>query len=128
MTDKLEHIARHFYASALAADWEQVASALAEDFVVREAPGLPFAGHFRGLEGLKTLGERVFKHYKRFHVEPVTFTSGKHSVAVWLRAHGVGRQTGEPFDTMICEWLEFRDQKITSITPFYWDHQMVNTI
>ena len=124
----MEQTARAFYAAALATDWERVAALVTDDFVIHEASGLPFGGDHHGVAGLQTLGRQVFSHFKRFAVAPERFAVGEDSVAVWINASGVGRQTGDTFEMPICEWLHFRDGRIASITPFYWDGTTVNAI
>ena len=120
--------AQRFYAAALATDWETVASLLHPDFTVVESSGLPFAGTYQGLEGLQTLGAKVYRHFKRFSATPVEFTAGENSVAVLIKAEGIGRETGEAFETQICEWLHIEAGQILRITPFYFDEKLINTV
>lgn len=124
----LQIIAQQFYSAAMAQDWHAVELLISDTFYVEEAPGLPFGGIYEGLQGLKTLNKRVFGHFHRFNVYPNLYLEGEQQVAVWIRAQGVGRKTHCSFETEICEWLEFSDQRIASIKPFYFDEALINTV
>jgi len=117
-----------FYSAAIKGDWDTVAALLHSDFHILEAQDLPFNGTYAGLEGLQTLGKQVFTHFQHFSVEPLSFTANEGNVAVLIRAKGIGKKTAEPFETLICEWLEFKSEKIVLLRPFYWDTLLINTV
>ena len=117
-----------FYSAAINGDCSTVATLLHPEFHIVEAQDLPFNGTYKGLEGLQTLGKQVFTHFQHFSVEPLSFTSNEDSVAVLISAKGIGKKTAEPFETLICEWLEFKAEKIVLLRPFYWDTLLINTV
>jgi ketosteroid isomerase-like protein len=120
--------ADRFYTALLNADWDTAAQLVTDDLTVVEAPGLPFGGTYHGIAGLKSLVRSVFANFQHLKVTPMSITANHNNAAVLIRAEGLGLTTGKPFDTLICEWLTFRDNRIATISPFYWDQQLINTL
>ena len=79
-----QELVEAFYGAALPGDWGAVAPLLHPDFAVTESAALPFAGTYRGLDGLRQLGGAIYAHCSRFEVTPVAYTTGPDRVVVQL--------------------------------------------
>ncbi len=108
-------------------------AALAEmvhpDFELIEPTGVPYEGTFRGLDGWRKLARAVVEAWEDFKVEPIAFPGESESTfVVHLRLSGRSRKTGNPFDMSVLELWSFRDGKLVSISPHYFDTNLLAKI
>ncbi|KPH68166.1 nuclear transport factor 2 family protein [Novosphingobium sp. ST904] len=115
--DMIDFVDR-LYAATGAGDWETASDMLTDDFVAREADGLPMAGEYRGRDGLRALYGRVMGLCDVVALDRVETTAGKdHAVTILsLRFADPALAPAE-----ICEMFRFRDGKCCEIKPFYFD-------
>ena len=116
-----QELVEAFYAAALPGDWDAVAPLLHPDFAVTESVALPFAGTYRGLDGLRQLGGAIYAHCSRFEVTPMAYATGPGRVVVQLRVVGETRVSQRPFSSEILELFLLDAGQIREIRPFYWD-------
>ncbi|MBF7013724.1 nuclear transport factor 2 family protein [Novosphingobium resinovorum] len=115
--DMIDFVDR-LYAATGAGDWETASDMLTEDFVAREADGLPMAGEYRGRDGLRELYARVMGLCDVAALDRVETTAGKdHAVTI------LSLRFADPAlaPAGICEMFRFRDGKCCEIKPFYFD-------
>jgi ketosteroid isomerase-like protein len=116
-------IQKEFVSAVFAGDTNTIRSLCAPEFELHEGSGLPFAGTYRGADGfLEFLG--VFND--TFDVEelaPVrTFTTDDPDRLVGeLNLRATLRANGKRFDSSLLEMWQFRNGKVVSIKPHYFN-------
>lgn len=99
-------------------DWAAAGQYLAPDLVIREADTLPFAGEYRGLEGMRQLLATVVQAAGVTGVEFRRLTAGGNWVVALLDLLLEG---SPPERVALAEAYQFRDGKVTEIVPYYFD-------
>ena len=98
-------------------------SLLHPDFEIVEAPGLPYGGTYRGIDGWAALIARIKTIWDPVRVTPL-WTIGEpdgDKFGKMYRLSGTSTATGRQFDTRIFELWEFEGDKIIRSVPFYYD-------
>jgi ketosteroid isomerase-like protein len=115
-------VVRQFYDHVFAGNLESLRPLLADSFNVVEADGLPYAGVFRGYDGLMALMAKVQSHWgTQFSGEIEHYIASGDRVAVLLLMKGVEAETGAAVSVPLCEVWELKEGKVASVRPFYWD-------
>jgi acetyl esterase len=112
-------LARQLYQRALGGDMAGAAALLTDDCVIREAPGLPFGGVYRGKGALQELLTRVAGVLTLKDVRFTGFYEGGDVVITTLEL--VADRHGQDEVLQVMERLRFRGGQICSIEPFYFD-------
>jgi ketosteroid isomerase-like protein len=116
-------VQQRFVAAVFAGDADTIRALAAPDFELLEGSGMPFAGVFRGAEGfLKFLG--VFNAtFELEYLRPAgRFASDDPDrMAFEFELRGVHRATGAPFESSLIEVWTFRDGKVVTIKPHYFN-------
>jgi ketosteroid isomerase-like protein len=99
-------------------DWAAAAQYLSADLVIREADTLPFAGVYRGPEGMRQLLAKVVQTAGVTGVELKHLTAGGDWVVALLDLLLEG---SPPARVALAEAYRFRDRKVTEIVPYYFD-------
>lgn len=111
--------ATRLYEAAGRGDWPAAEAELHDDLVIHEAASLPYGGTYRGKGALKQLVTLVGGHWPNASFERTGMAAGAGRVVVFFAisfdAPG-GRRSHE-----IVEVNEFKDGRIATIKPFYWD-------
>lgn len=109
------------YESTGRGDWEAAAAMLSDDFVATEAPGLPFAGVYRGKRALQELFGKVMGMMDVTGLDIHQMTAGGDWVIVMLDI--VARDTdGSDLRLSLCEAMRYRDDGLCcEIKPYYFD-------
>jgi ketosteroid isomerase-like protein len=111
-----------FLAALAAGDFGTIGPFLHPDFVVHEAPSLPYAGSFRGLDGWRELSRRVVRAWRDFRFELIEFHGSRDDALIMRFAiSGQSRRSGKSFRTTVLELWRFRDGLLCEIVPYYWD-------
>jgi len=122
-------IVKSFLETAVACDWKKLESFCHQQFLVREADSLPYAGVYKGIEGFRKLARLIFiDSFNDFKVEPQYYAEGDSHVLLLANISGVGKDTGIPFTTQVAEIYHFDDDLIKEIQPFYWDTELINRV
>lgn len=114
-----------FYDAILNGHWDRVDQCVSQNLTVREADGLPFGGSYRGLSGLKSLFETLTGYWEDLRIEKKAITVGDGCCVGIVRLDGRAKATGRHISMPIVEILEFEGDRISSITPFYWDTKLL---
>lgn len=101
-------------------DWDAAADMLTDDFFVTEAPGLPYAGVFRGKEALRELYTRVMGMMDVTGLDIHQMTVGGDWVVVLLDIVARDAEGGE-LRLPLAEATRFRDGRACEIRPYYFD-------
>ena len=96
-------------------------ASLHPEVTVSEAPSLPFGGVFHGIKGVEELFGRMFATWEDLRIAKEKLFDGGDQVFALLRLTARSRATGKPVDMQIAELWTFRDGKVISLVPFYWD-------
>lgn len=112
-----------FVSSVLSGDIDTVRALCHPDFELHEGSGLPFAGTYKGADGflgfLQIFGEAL----EIEKLAPVrTYTSSDPDyVACEIELESVVKATGKRFDSTMVEVWTFRDGRVLSIKPHYFN-------
>jgi len=102
-----------------AGDVEGLREFVHPEFVAVEADSLPYPGTFRGFEGYVELMGRLVSTWEDFGVELVQLIADDDAVALQIILRG--RRGDRSFEMPACEIWKFRDGKLISATPYYFD-------
>ena len=109
------------YEACGSGDWTKAATLMTEDILIREAPTLPFAGEFRGVEAMRELFGRVQSTgVTGAHLHQVT-TGGDWVVAlVDLLLEG-----DPPVRCPLAEAFRLQNGKVCEIIPYYFNADLM---
>lgn len=114
---------KHLYAICAQGDWAAVREMLDDDFFVTEAPGLPYAGVFRGKDGLQQLYGTVMGMMDLSGLDLIEMTAGGDWVIVLVEM--LARDAEGDFRIPLAEATRFRGGKVCEIKPYYFDPSLV---
>ncbi len=118
-----------FMAATRTGDKAALAEMVHPEFELIEPTGVPYEGVFRGLDGWRRLARAVIDAWEDFKVEPINFPGeSADTFVVNLRLSGRSRKTGRPFSMSVLELWTFRDGKLLSISPHYFDTNLLAKI
>jgi ketosteroid isomerase-like protein len=101
-------------------DWDAAADRLTEDFFVTEAPGLPFAGVYRGKRALEVLYLKVTNTMDVTGFDIHQITAGGDWVVVILDIMARDAD-GSALRIPLTEAMRFRGEQCCEIKPYYFD-------
>jgi uncharacterized protein len=114
-------LVERLYQVAGAGDWTAVAELLADDFVITEAAGLPYAGTWRGKDALRQVYTLVMGKWRDAKVDIHAITVGDGHAVGLLTLHATSPVSGERLSLPIAEIFRVNAGKIAEIRPFYFD-------
>jgi ketosteroid isomerase-like protein len=119
--------AQQLYRLALSGDFAGVEALLTEDFVIREAADLPFAGTFSGRGALRELLTKVGAMLKLKDVRIGSFAESGDCIIVPidLVVEAAGPDGARVEVIPLLERLRFRGGLICELQPFYFDASQV---
>jgi sugar phosphate isomerase/epimerase/ketosteroid isomerase-like protein len=93
------------------------------DFTIEEAASLPYAGTYKGFEGMRAVAGAMYASWAECAVttESVIGNPAGDEFVLLQSMRGLTRRTRRPFEMEILELYTFRDGLLTGIRPFYWD-------
>ena len=109
------------YAAAGARDWDAVERLIHPDFVLYEAPCLPFGGLWRGKNALKACAEAMYGTWAKAEVEIHDITGGDTYGVVVLTLTMTSKRTGETFAQSVNEMGRFEDGLLKELRIHYFD-------
>lgn len=116
--DEMTGFVERLYAATAVGDWDAVSAMLTDDFFVTEAPSLPMAGVYRGVDGLKALFAKVMGMCDVAGLDQIVTLTGP-DTAMCLVSMRYADPSLEPAE--LCEVFRFRDGKCCEIKPYYFD-------
>ena len=123
MTNPNIAIQQQFVTAVFAGDAAALRALCTDNFVLTQGSGMPYAGTFAGADGfLQFLG--IFADTLEIEkLEPVRhFLSDDPDLIVFeFDIAGVHRATGRPYATSLLETWAFRDGKVSSVKPHYFN-------
>jgi ketosteroid isomerase-like protein len=102
-------------------DVSLLARAFHRDVVVHEPASLPYAGDWRGLEGIGALFQRMREVWSDVRVENLEAVRSGDTVFMACTLHLTSRANGTAVEQPFAEVLRFADGLLLDGTPFYHD-------
>lgn len=118
---EVRSLVERMYAVAGAGDWAAVAELLADDFVIEEAAGLPYAGKWRGKNAMREVYELVMGSWRDPKVDIHAITAGDSHAVGLLTLTVTAPGTGVRYSFRIAEMFRVEDGKVVEIRPYYYD-------
>jgi ketosteroid isomerase-like protein len=116
-------VQERFVAAVFAGDGDTIAALVAPEFELHEGSGLPFAGVYKGAQGFLRFLDLFMQTFDIERLEPVrTYeTSDPDFLACEFDLRATVRATGEIFESTLVELWTFRDGRVVSIKPHYFN-------
>jgi ketosteroid isomerase-like protein len=116
-------IQEQFVTAVFAGDADTVRSLCAPEFELHEGSGMPFAGVYHSADGflefLQVFGETFdiaeLAPVRTYVTDDPDWLIGELNLRATLRANG------KPFESSLLEMWQFRDGKVLSIKPHYFN-------
>ena len=102
-------------------DVQTLADAFHPDVVVHEPASLPYAGDWRGLEGLGALFHRMNEVWSAMSVDDLEALGSGDTVLMTCRLTLTARSNAVRITQPFAEVLRFQDNLLIDGTPFYHD-------
>jgi len=118
--------AQRLYGAALTGDWKTAAELMTPDCLVVEASALPFAGTYRGIEGLQQLFARFAAAITPKDLRFLPMLTGPDLVCAQLEI--VVEHGGKDVILKVVEVLRFENGRVAELTPYYFDSALVNAV
>lgn len=103
------------------ADLDLLATAFHRDVVVHEPASLPYAGDWRGLDGVGRLFKTMRDTWSELAVEGLQAAQSGDTVHMSCRLRLTARRSGTTLSQPFAEVLRFEDGLLIDGTPFYFD-------
>ena len=109
------------YKACGSGDWVKAATLMTEDILITEAPTLPFAGEYRGVEAMRELFGKVHSAGV-VDIRLNQVTTGGNWVVVLVDLLLAG---DPPVRCPLAEAFRFQDGKVCEIVPYYFNADLM---
>ena len=100
-----------------------------EDIRITEAESLPFGGEYVGWAGYLELTNKVFGKIRKVRLELMgTWDGPQQSLVAHFVLNAVSKRTEKEISMPLLEIWEFKNDKISAITPFYYDTHLLSLL
>jgi ketosteroid isomerase-like protein len=100
-----------------------------ESLEVIQADSLPYGGTWKGLMAFQQLVSSLPEHWENLNLDSFQFTAGEDLVTISFQFDATSKKTGKNLSMPFIEVWRFKDRKLVSIRPFYWDtHKVVDVL
>ena len=100
-----------------------------EDIRITEAESLPFGGEYVGWAGYLELTNKVFGKIRKVRLELMgTWDGPQQSLVAHFVLNAVSKRTEKEISMPLLEIWEFKNDKISAITPFYYDTHLLSML
>lgn len=121
-------IIKEFYERLQQRDYEKAFSLLAPDFTLHQAESLPYAGVYRGAEGIKKFFSAFFHIWQTFRSDETEYFSLDDERVLALSQVRATAKTGHQIDMPMAQVFTVRNGKMLEARPFYWDTAEVKRV
>ncbi|GAB4214918.1 MAG: hypothetical protein OHK0022_54190 [Roseiflexaceae bacterium] len=125
MTTPNVQVVHDLYDAMKRGDLPAIFAQFAPNAKVIEPASLPYGGEFHGLAGLQQLFEQVFTVWEEFDATPTQILGEGDTVIALVSVRGKLRGVERPISTLVAEYWELRDGKVTLCQPFYADPALI---
>ena len=110
-------------------DMAALEAMVTEDIRIQQAPSLPFGGVYIGWAGYLDVTEKLFGKMRKVHLELIeTWDGPQCSLIAHFILNSVSKRTQEDISMPLLEKWEFKDDKVSAITPFYYDTHLLSEV
>ena len=100
---------------------------ITENFRIQQASSLPFGGVYVGWAGYLDVTEKLFGKMRKVHLELIeTWDGPQCSLIAHFMLNAISKRTLENISMPLLEKWEFKDDKVSAITPFYYDTHLLS--
>ena len=100
---------------------------ITQDIRIQQAPSLPFGGVYIGWAGYLEVTEKLFGKLRKVHLELIeTWDGPQCSLIAYFMLSAISKRTLEKISMPLLEKWEFKDDKVSAITPFYYDTHLLS--
>jgi uncharacterized protein len=110
------------------ADFNEIAACLDPEVTLQQAPGLPYAGTWRGHEGIEKFLAVMGDTWQSMEFLDQHCFVDDCNVVVANRVRFVARTTGRELDTRIVQEMTVHNGRIREIRPYYWDPAAITEV
>lgn len=121
-SEQMVAVVNELYAECAVGNWDRVAELVTDDLEIVEAKGLPMEGTYRGKTALQELFVKVFGMLDISGVDLLDMCTGKDHVVALARMNFADPDVPS---AELAEAFRFRDGKVCSIVPYYFDQAPV---
>jgi ketosteroid isomerase-like protein len=116
-------VKERFVAAVFAGDADTIRALADPGFELHEGSGLPFAGTYRGAEGFLKFLEIFGQTFDIERLEPIRSyeSQDRDWIAFEFDLRATVRNTGHLFESTLIEIWNFKDGKVLSIKPHYFN-------
>ncbi len=104
-----------------AGDFDGLLELLGEDFVLHQAPSLPYAGRWEGHAGWLDFLPRFLGTWADLQIELIDARTCGDTVYLQLDFAATARVSGTRVSMRLLEVYRVRDGRIRELVPYYWD-------
>ena len=122
-------ILKKFLELGRARDLAALRAMVTEDIRITEAESLPFGGEYVGWAGYLDLTHKVFGKIRKVRLELMgTWDGPQQSLVAHFILNAVSKRTEKEISMPLLEIWEFKNDKISAITPFYYDTHLLSML
>ena len=122
-------ILKKFLELGRARDLAALRAMVTEDIRITEAESLPFGGEYVGWAGYLELTNKVFGKIRKVRLELMgTWDGPQQSLVAHFVLNAVSKRTEKEISMPLLEIWEFKNDKISAITPFYYDTHLLSLL
>ena len=100
-----------------------------EDIRIKQAKSLPFGGEYVGWDGYLDVTEKLFGKMRKVHLELIDAWDGPQcSLVAHFMLSAISKRTQQDISMPLLEIWEFKNDKVSAITPFYHDTHLLSEL
>ena len=108
-------------------DMAALEAMITEDIRIQQAPSLPFGGVYIGWAGYLEVTEKLFGKLRKVHLALIEAWDGPQcSLIAHFMLNAISKRTQEEISMPLLEKWEFKEDKVSAITPFYYDTHLLS--
>ena len=110
-------------------DMAALEAMVTEDIRIQQAPSLPFGGVYIGWAGYLDVTEKLFGKMRKVHLELIDAWDGPQcSLVAHFMLSAISKRTQQDISMPLLEIWEFKNDKVSAITPFYHDTHLLSEL
>ena len=100
-----------------------------KDIRIKQARSLPFGGEYFGWTGYLEVTGKLFGKLRKVHLELLgTWDGPQTSLVAHFMLNAVSKRTQQEISMPLLELWEFKNDKVSAITPFYHDTHLLSQL
>ncbi|MGB3711624.1 MAG: nuclear transport factor 2 family protein [Erythrobacter sp.] len=119
--DDRKRILTEVYEAAREGRWDDLAAQVTDDFMIHEAPSLPYGGAWTGRDAFQRLYPAVMGAWDDPEAETLEIAGGDEWVLAVVRLTMTSKKTGRRFSQTVCEAGTFEGDKLKDLHIHYFD-------